>query len=110
MSVAEPPAFTNDSERVVWEHLRDQLGEDDLLVTNLRLTDRQQDHELDFVVGLAGHGFAVVEVKGGEVRCEPDGRWTLPWNTGRRVVDPVGQARRGMYALRGYADADGRWR
>lgn len=110
MHGAEPPVFTTDSERVVWEHLRDQLAEDDLLLANLRLTDRQQDHELDFLVGLAGHGFVVVEVKGSVVRCETDGSWTQPWNGGRRVVDPVGQARKGMYAVRAYADADDRWR
>jgi hypothetical protein len=109
MERTQPPVFTTDSERVVWEHLRAQLGDADLLIANLRLTDRQQDHELDFVVGLAGHGFVVVEVKGSVVRCESDGRWTQPWNGGRRVVDPVAQALRGKYALRGYADADGRW-
>jgi ATP:corrinoid adenosyltransferase len=110
MERAEPPVFTTVSERVVWEHLSDQLGDDDLLVANLRLTDRQQDHELDFLVGLAGHGFVVLEVKGSEVRCEPDGSWTQPWNRGRRVVDPVGQALRGKYALRNCVDADDRWR
>jgi hypothetical protein len=109
MERAEPPVFTTDSERVVWEHLRDQLGDDDLLVANLRLTDRLQDHELDFLVGLAGHGFVVLEVKGSVVRCEPDGRWTQAWDSGRRVIDPVAQARRGKYALREYADADHRW-
>ena len=50
-----------------------------------------------------------LEVKGDTVRCEKDGRWTQPWNSGRRTIDPVGQARAGMYALRGYADTDPRW-
>ena len=109
MGTEEPPVFTTDSERVVWEHLRDQLDDDDLLVPNLRLTDRKQDHELDFLVGLTGHGFVVLEVKGSVVRCESDGTWTQPWNNGRRVVDPVGQARNGMYAVRQYADNDDRW-
>ena len=104
------PEFTTDSERVVWEHLRARLGDDDLLVANLRLTDRSQDHELDLVVGLAGHGVVVLEVEGGAVRCESDGRWTQPWNQGRRVIDPVKQARGGRYALLGDLDADPRWR
>lgn len=110
MYMGETPTFVNDSERVVWEHLRDQLDDDELLIPNLRLTDRQQDHELDFVVGLAGYGFVVLEVKGSGVRCEPDGRWTITWHTDRKRIDPVGQARRGMYALREYADEDDRWR
>jgi Nuclease-related domain/UvrD-like helicase C-terminal domain/AAA domain len=109
MEVAEPPAFSNDSERVVWEHLREQLDADDLLISSLRLTDRKQDHELDYVVGLVGHGFVVLEVKGSDVRCEPDGRWTQRWKGRRKNVDPVAQARGGMYALREYVDADERW-
>lgn len=109
MNPAGAPSFTNDSERLVWTHLREQLGDDDLLIPNLRLTDRNKDHELDFVVGLVGHGFVVLEVKGSEVRCEPDGRWTQRWKGRRKRIDPVGQARGGMYALRDYADADGRW-
>jgi hypothetical protein len=52
----------------------------------VRLTDRQQDHKLDFVVGLAGYGIVVLEVKGSEVRCDPDGRWTIPWGTGCKVA------------------------
>jgi len=107
--IPESPTFTTDSERVVWEHLKDQLGPADLLAANLRLTDRHKDHELDFVVGLAGHGLVVLEVKGSVVRCEPNGSWTIPWNSSRKAIDPVGQARKGIYALRAYADADKRW-
>jgi len=106
----ELPEFTNNGERHVWQRLSDQLGDDDLLVANLRLTDRKQDHELDLVVGLAGFGVVVVEVKGGQVRCEPDGSWSQPWGNGRRTISPVRQARNGKYALRSYADADPRWR
>jgi hypothetical protein len=59
MSAAAPPTFTTDSERRVWQHLHAQLGDEDLLLANVRLTDRRQDHELDFVVGLVGYGVVV---------------------------------------------------
>ena len=37
------PSFANHTERKVWEALRDQLGDNDLLISNLRLSDRQRD-------------------------------------------------------------------
>ena len=44
------PAFATESERQVWELLRTQLGDDALIVANLRVTDRKKDHELDLLV------------------------------------------------------------
>ena len=37
------PSFAKHTERKVWEALRDQLGDNDLLISNLRLSDRQRD-------------------------------------------------------------------
>lgn len=103
------PAFANHTEREVWERLAVQLGEDDVLVANLRLTDEEQDHEADLVVLMPDAGIVVVEVKGGSVRVDQEGRW---WQHGggSRRIDPVNQARRSKHALRTYVQADPRWR
>ncbi|WP_141845678.1 nuclease-related domain-containing DEAD/DEAH box helicase [Lapillicoccus jejuensis] len=102
------PAFRTESERLVWQELRRQLPVDAVVLPNLRLTDEELDHEIDFFVMIPGAGLVAVEVKGGDVRIDADGRW----RQGRRakVIDPVGQVRRGKYALRDYVEQDPRWR
>src|SRR5690606_40736917 len=55
------------SEQDVWTRLRDGLGEDDVLIANLRLTDETKDHEADLVVLMPEVGIVVIEVKGGSV-------------------------------------------
>ncbi len=103
------PAFATESERQVWELLRTQLGDDALIVANLRVTDRKKDHELDLLVVIPGAGAIVVEVKGGNVWH--DGQ---TWCQRRRgevaAIHPVDQARDGRYAVRSYVERDPRWR
>jgi len=105
----DAPHFTTGSERQVWLALRDQLGPDDMLGANLRVTDTKGDHELDLLVGFAGRGIVALEVKGGPVWRE-DGGWRQKRGGAVVTIDPVEQARRGKYALRDYVDADSRWR
>lgn len=69
------PHFVNDSERVVWEALRDQLGDNDLLIANQVFTTRQRDYEVDLIVALENSGVVVIEVKGGRVWYEDDHWW-----------------------------------
>ncbi len=104
------PAFANHTEREVWERLAAQLGEDDVLVANLRLTDEVQDHEADLVVLMPDAGIVVVEVKGGSVKVDEQGRWWQHGGGGSRTIDPVGQARRAKHAIRAYVQTDPRWR
>lgn len=100
--------FTTESEKAVWAALRDQAGPDDLLLPNVRVTHKGEDREVDFVVGLAGLGVVAVEVKGRSIRYE-DHRWTIK-RSGRRVeVDPVAQARTGMFAVRDSLYRHPRW-
>jgi len=104
------PEFEHPTERVVWEVLRDQLPGGAALFANLRFTTHRGDLEADLAVLLPGAGFAVLEVKGGAI--SHDG---LVWRqTGggarRKEIHPARQARRAKYALRGYLDADPRWR
>lgn len=105
---ADDPVLTNDSERAVWAALRDQAGPDDLLLANVRVTHKGEDREVDFVVGFAGLGVVAIEVKGRSIRYEGD-RWTIE-RGGRRVeVEPVEQARVGMYAVRDSLYRHPRW-
>lgn len=106
--VPEEPQFTTHSEREVWELLRDQLGDDDVLLANVRLTDTDQDHEADLVVAMPGHGILVLEVKGAGVRHDSDG-WWIGHDGKDRPVDPVAQARGAKYALKSYAEHHPRW-
>lgn len=106
--IPEDPRFTTDSERVVWERLRDSLRPEDTLIASLRLTDTRKDHEADLVVVMPDAGVVVVEVKGAHVRVE-DGKWSIKRNGSRKAIDPVGQARDSRYAVRAYVGSDRRW-
>lgn len=91
--VPAEPDFAASAERVVWQALKRKLRADDALLANVRLTDERGDHELDLVVGLAGAGVAVIEVKGGSVTHDGHGR--VQTGATVRQVDPVRQAREG---------------
>jgi hypothetical protein len=79
------------AERAVWEALRDQLPEDAVLFHGLRLQERRHEHEADLVVLIPDAGWAVIEVKGGDVRRQ-DGVWQQ-WQQGSwHRIDPVAQA------------------
>jgi len=106
--IPEEPTFVTESERQVWERLRDGLPHDCVLIANLRLTDQEKDHEIDLLVLVPEAGFVCLEVKGGSVWLEDDGWWI---KCGEKVerCDPVGQAREGKHAVRRYVEADPRW-
>src|SRR3546814_21082711 len=89
----EDPRFVNGAEREVFEALRDGLGDDDVVIANLRLTDEKKDHEADLVVLMPDIGIAVLEVKGGSVWFDDDG-WKQT-RGGREVrIDTVEQTGR----------------
>jgi hypothetical protein len=101
------PGFATGSERRVWELLRDQLGEDDVLISGQRISSRDKDHEIDICVAFADGGIVVVEVKGGQVWY--DGGWKIDRRGQVAAIDPVTQAREAQYALRSWLDQDPRW-
>jgi len=105
--IPESPVFVNDAERVVWERLRDELGPDDVVLANLRLTDESKDHEADLVVLMPDVGIVVLEIKGGAVWFD-DGWWMKRKGVDTRV-DPVEQARMAKHALSKYVRQDPRW-
>jgi hypothetical protein len=106
--IPEQPTFRNSSEELAWQALRDALGDDDVLLANLRLTDGDKDHEADLVALMPGVGVLVLEVKGGSVSVEADEAdghvwWTQSGNS-RRRIRPVDQVRDGKHALKRYVE------
>jgi hypothetical protein len=79
------------AERAVWEALRDQLPDDAVLFHGLRLQERRHEYEADLVVLLPDAGWAVIEVKGGDVRRR-DGMWEQRQQGSWHRIDPVAQA------------------
>ena len=106
--IPETPTFTTASEREVWERLRDSLGDDDVLLANLRLTDMEKDVEADLVVLMPEVGILVLEVKGGSVHVQADDADGHSWWTMRRGVHtrirPVDQVRTAKHALKRYVE------
>ncbi len=104
----DTPRFATTSEKEVWDKLRDQLGDDDVLIANLRLTDEDKDHEADLVVLMPDFGCLVLEVKGSSVRHDEDGWWVKRGANDDRCW-PVDQARDAKYAIRTFVESDPRW-
>lgn len=103
----ESPTFTTASEHEVWALLRDQLGADDVLIANQRLTSEERDYEADLVVLMPDFGVLVLEVKGSSVWYD-DG-WIQTRGAQAHWIDPVAQAREVKYALRTYVEQQPAW-
>lgn len=106
--VPESPAFRSRAEERVWKVLRARLRDEDLLMANVRFTGLDGDWEVDLVVGMPDAGFAVVEVKGGQVWHEA-GRWHQHTAEGSRVLDLEDQVTSGKYLLGRYLVRHPRW-
>lgn len=103
------PEFADDSERIVWEALKAQLRPQDVLLHGLRFTDVEYGEvEIDILVLMPESGAAVIEVKGGHVTYS-DGHWQQSDATGSRPIDPIGQARRGVYSLQRFLEHSPTW-
>ncbi len=94
----------------MWERLVADLPPEAVVLSSLRLTDENKDHEADLVLLLPEVGVVVVEVKGGSCSLDPTGQWWSTSGHGKRRIHPVDQARRTRYAIRDYVESDPRWR
>ena len=103
------PRFASSAEELIWNRLRDQLMDDDLVIHGQRVTDHEKDHEADFVVAIECAGIVCLEVKGGEVWHDGDGWWQSRRGDSAKPIDPVAQARGACYALREYVESDPAW-
>ncbi len=106
--IPEEPTFANTSEREVWQRLKASLGDDDVLLANLRLTDEAKDHEADIIVLMPDIGAIVLEIKGGSVWHNAEG-WFGKRSTGETRLWPVDQARDCKHAVRQYVEANPAW-
>jgi Nuclease-related domain/AAA domain/UvrD-like helicase C-terminal domain len=98
----ELPEFRSDSERKVFESLKENLSPKDVIICNLSITDDQHgDVELDFVVLMQGFGIAVIEAKGGHIYHDGN-NWIQQDSKGKRKIDPAGQAKKNLYSLKNY--------
>ncbi len=94
------PEFADPSERIVWEALRTTLRDDDVLLHGVRFTDIEHGEvEIDLLVLMPAEGAVVIEVKGGHVAFS-EGEFRQTGADGTHRIDPVRQARNGVYALR----------
>ena len=89
--------------------LQSQLAKNEILLTNVRITDPTEgDVEIDVVVLFPDLGAAIIEVKGGRVEYL-HGQWTTSRGNYQRRIHPVAQARKGKHALRRYLDRQPDW-
>ncbi|AXT85115.1 nuclease [Aeromicrobium sp. A1-2] len=104
----EQPKFASGAEQRVWTALRDQLGDDDLLIANQRFTDHERDYELDIAVVFDGLGVVVLEIKGGQVWVE-NGSWFQRLPEGIKRRDPVEQAMKAKHILKRWVEDSMAW-
>jgi hypothetical protein len=103
------PIFLDDSERVAWDALRAGLREGDVLLHGVRFTDPEDGEvEIDLLVLMPDVGAVVVEVKGGHVSFS-GGSFRQTGATGAHLIDPIGQARKGVYALKRFLERQPTW-
>lgn len=105
----DPETITPQAEGIVYEALRDQLGDDYEVIYSQDIS--YQNHsgnrrygEIDFAVWHPRHGLLVIEVKGGcAIERQADGSRRSQrhdngtWHT---IKDPFTQAQKAMYALK----------
>ncbi|QGG41835.1 nuclease-related domain-containing DEAD/DEAH box helicase [Aeromicrobium yanjiei] len=104
----EEPKFASGAEQRVWTALREQLGENDLLIANQRFTDHARDYELDIAVVFEGLGVVVLEIKGGKVWVE-HGKWFQELPEGVKRRDPVEQAMTAKHVLKKWVEDSMAW-
>jgi hypothetical protein len=94
------PQFPADggAERAVWEALCDQLPDDVVLFSGLRLLDGSRECEIDLLVAWPGVGLAAIEVKGGHI-TRSDGVWFQGSGDARHRIDPVRQVQDARHTL-----------
>jgi hypothetical protein len=105
--VPEHPQFVTSSEAMVCDGLVKGLGDSEIVLANVRLTDETRDYEADLVVLVPDFGVVVLEVKGASVWYD-DG-WIQTSAGDSHWIHPVDQARDAKYALRRYVEDDPRW-
>lgn len=100
------PDFASAAEQEVWQHLREQLPENAVLIAGQRVTAGGEEIEADLLVLWPGFGIAVIEVKGGRISLR-EGRWYQGDRTGERELkkSPIAQAQQAKHQIIDYLGA-----
>ena len=111
ITIPDAPRLANTSERKVWQLLREQLSEGDLLVASQRVTDHLRATTRSTSSSPSRgcwHPLRRGEGRRGSQRrrARAGGR-SSPRHT--KTIEPVRQVREAMYALRDFVEADPRW-
>jgi ATP:corrinoid adenosyltransferase len=97
------------TERQVREAITRHLGEDDVVISGLRLHDNTYgDVEIDLIVLMPSAGVGIVEVKGGTITYA-EGAWHQTGREGTKDIDPAGQARKGWHSFRRFIERQPSW-
>lgn len=105
----QQPVFADESEQLVWDALRQQLRDGDVLMHGVRFNDRHDGEvEIDLLVLMPDAGAAVIEVKGGHISYR-EGQLHQTGARGTKVIDPAGQAAKGVRALCRYLEGLTDW-
>ena len=103
------PTFGDPSEGVVWEALRAQLRDCDVLMHGVRINDPEDGEvEIDLLVLMPDAGACVIEVKGGHITFA-NGEIRQSGADGVKAIDPAGQAAKGVRALQRYMENQPAW-
>ena len=95
-------------EKAVWEALFRSLPDEAALFWSQGVVDEQHEREIDLLVAWPGAGLAVVEVKGGHVERDAEGRWWQTRGTDRRLAKhPFEQAKNASHSLAKQLNAAG---
>jgi len=91
-------------ERAVWEALRNSLPDDAALMYSVSLVEEDREHEADLIVAWPGVGICVVEVKGGRIERDAQGRWwqTKAGHSHRETGNPMTQVADCRHVLQRY--------
>ena len=107
--IPEQPDFADKSEEVVWSALRKHLQPEDVLLHGIRFTDPTDgDVEIDLILLIPSLGAIAIEVKGGFVTYA-DGGFSQSDADETRPIEPIEQARKGLYALKRFASHQPTW-
>lgn len=105
----EQPDFTDPSEEVVWSALRKRLQPDDVLLHGVRFTDPTEgDVEVDLILLIPSLGAVAIEVKGGHITYS-EGSFQQTDADETRAINPIDQARKGLYALKRFISNQPTW-
>lgn len=100
--VPENPSFANDAEKEVWLALNRTLPDECWLLHGVRITNELGDREGDVIVMWPQKGIAFIEVKGGYITPQTNGKFFQGSGVSKHEIDPIDQAHAAMYQIRNW--------